>query len=98
MSVPSYPFHSLPLKFSNKRMDFPFPLLKLPNKGKEEYSKIILFIPFHFIPSSQTRPHSPALGIFSFDGGAHPKCSPAVDTVIYFRPVTYFIRLWWLVK
>ena len=33
MSVPSYSFHSLPLKS--------------PNKGREEYSKIILFIPFH---------------------------------------------------
>jgi len=32
-------------------MNFPFPPLKLPNRGREEYSKII-----HFIPSSQTRP------------------------------------------
>ena len=64
MSVPSYPFHSLPLKLQNKRMnflfsslklpnkgmDFPFPPLKLPNKRMKEYSKIILFIPFHSIP------------------------------------------------
>ena len=50
MSVPSYPFHSLLLKLSNKEMNFPFLPLKLPNKGMEEYSKIILFIPFHFIP------------------------------------------------
>ena len=50
MSVPSYPFHSLPLKLTNKRMSFPFPPLKLPNKGREEYSKIILFIHFHPIP------------------------------------------------
>ena len=35
MSVPSYPFHSL--------------LLKLSNKGMEEYSKMILFIPFYSI-------------------------------------------------
>ena len=49
MSVPSYPFRSLPLKLPNKGMDFPFPLLKLSNKGREEYSKIILFIPFHSI-------------------------------------------------
>ena len=52
MSVPSYPFHSLSLKLSNKRMDFSFPPLKLPNKGREEYSKMILFIPFHsLLPS-----------------------------------------------
>ena len=31
-------------------MDFPFPPLKLQNKGMEEYSKIILFIHFHSIP------------------------------------------------
>ena len=49
MSVLYYSFHSLPLKLSNKRMSFPFPPLKLPNKRKEEYSKIILFIPFHSI-------------------------------------------------
>ena len=46
MSVPSYLFHSLPLRLPNKRMSFPFPPLKLSNKGREEYSKIILFIPF----------------------------------------------------
>ena len=49
MSVPSYPFHSLPLKLPNKRMNFPFPPLKLPKKGREEYSKIIIFIHFHSI-------------------------------------------------
>ena len=42
MSAPSYPFHSLLLKLSNNGMDFPFPSLKLPNEGSEEYSKIIL--------------------------------------------------------
>ena len=31
-------------------MNFPFPPLKLPNKGREEYFKIILFIHFHFFP------------------------------------------------
>ena len=40
------PFHSFPLKLPNKGMSFPFPPLKLSNKKKEEYSKII---PFHFI-------------------------------------------------
>ena len=50
MSVPSYLFYSLSLKLPNKGMDFPFPPLKLPNKRREEYSKIILFIPFHSIP------------------------------------------------
>ena len=50
MNVPSYPFHSLLLKLPNKKIDFPFPPLKLPNKGKEEYSKIIIFINFHSIP------------------------------------------------
>ena len=49
MSVPSYPFHSLPLKLPNMGIDFPFPPLKLLNKGMEEYSKIILFIYFHSI-------------------------------------------------
>ena len=50
MSVPSYPFHSLPFKLPNKGMSFPFPPLKLPNKGRGEYYKIILFIPFYSIP------------------------------------------------
>ena len=49
MSVPSYPFHSLLLKLPNKGICLTFPPLKLPNKGREEYSKIILFIPFHSI-------------------------------------------------
>ena len=47
MSVPSYPFYSLPHKLLNKGMESPFPPLKFPNKGREEYSKIIIFIPFH---------------------------------------------------
>ena len=50
MSVPFYAFHSLLLKLPNKEIDFPFPPLKLPNKEREEYYKIILFISFHFIP------------------------------------------------
>ena len=58
MSVLSYSFHSLLLKLPNKGMSFLFPPLKLSNKGMKEYSKIILFIPFHSIPSSQTRPNS----------------------------------------
>ena len=41
MSVPSYPFYSFLLKLPNKEMSFSFPLLKLPNKGREEYSKMI---------------------------------------------------------
>ena len=49
MSVPSYPFHFLPLKLPNKGINFSFPPLKLPNKEREEYSKIIFFIPFHSI-------------------------------------------------
>ena len=46
MSVSYYPFHSQPIKLLNKGMDFSFLPLKLPNKEREEYSKIILFIPF----------------------------------------------------
>jgi len=49
MSVPSYPFHSLPLKLPNKGMNFSFLPLKLPNKGREEYTKMILDIHFHSI-------------------------------------------------
>ena len=58
MSVPFYSFYFLILKPSNKGMDFPFPPLKLPNKGMKEYSKMILFIPFHSIPFSppKTKP------------------------------------------
>ena len=41
---------SLLLKLPNKGMSFPFPPLKLLNKGNEEYSKIIIFIHFHYIP------------------------------------------------
>ena len=43
MSVPSYQFHSLILKLQNKGMSFSFPPLKLPNKIREEYSKIFLW-------------------------------------------------------
>ena len=50
MSVHSYPFHSLPLKLLNKKIDFLFSSLKLSNKRMEEYSKMILFIHFHSIP------------------------------------------------
>ena len=49
MSVPSKLFHSLSFKLSNKEIDYLFPPLKLPNKGREEYSKNILFISFHSI-------------------------------------------------
>ena len=49
----SYPFHSLPLKLSNKGIGFPFLPLKLPNKGRKEYSKMILFIPFHSPPPNE---------------------------------------------
>ena len=52
ISVPSYPFYSFSFKLPNKRMDFSFLSLKLPNKGREEYSKIILFI-FLFHPPKQ---------------------------------------------
>ena len=45
MSIPSYPFHSLPLKLPNEGMSFPFPPLKLSNKRMKEYSKMIIFIP-----------------------------------------------------
>ena len=47
MSVPSYSFHFLLFKLPNKGMSFLFPSLKLPNKEREEYFKMILFIPFH---------------------------------------------------
>ena len=55
MNVPSYSFHSLLLKLQNKEMNFPFPLLKLSNKRMEEYSKIIILIPFHSIPFSPSK-------------------------------------------
>ena len=55
MSVSSYPFHSLSLKLPNKRMSFSFLLLKLPNKGREEYYKIILFILFHSISFTHSK-------------------------------------------
>ena len=47
MSIPSYSFHSLPLKLPNKGMSFSFSLLKLSNKEIKEYFKIILFILFY---------------------------------------------------
>ena len=34
-------------------MRFPFSPLKLPNKGKKEYSKMILFISFHSLLPSE---------------------------------------------
>ena len=49
MSSPFYPLNSFPLKFLKKRMNFLFSLLKLLNKRMEEYSKIILPVPFHSI-------------------------------------------------
>ena len=55
MSVPSYPFHSLLLKLPNKWMSFLFLPLKLPNKGNEEYFKIILFTHFHYISLSPSK-------------------------------------------
>ena len=54
-SVLSYLLHFLSLKLSNKRMNFPFPPLKFPNKGSEKYSKIIFFIHFHSIPFSHSK-------------------------------------------
>ena len=50
MSIHFYPFYTLPLKLSNKGIDFTFPPLKLSNKEIKEYYKIILFISFHSIP------------------------------------------------
>ena len=56
MSIPFYSFYTLPLKLSNKGMDFTFPPLKLSNKEIKEYYKIILFIPFHsLIPNKSLR-------------------------------------------
>ena len=39
------PTNSIPSNLNSQKS--PFPPLKLPNKGIEEYSKIILFISFH---------------------------------------------------
>ena len=47
MNIPSYSFHSLPLKLPNKGISFPFSPLKLSNKEIKEYFKIILFILFY---------------------------------------------------
>ena len=49
MSIHSYSFHYLPLNLPNKGIDFPFSLLKLSNKRRKKYYKIILFIQFHSI-------------------------------------------------
>ena len=59
------PFNSLPLKLPNKGMSFPFSPLKLSNKGREEYSKIILFIPFYSIqfPSSKRELRALVFGV-----------------------------------
>ena len=66
MSVPSYPFHSLPLKLLNKGINFSFPPLKLLNKGREEYSKIIIFIHFHSIPFPPKRDLSKSNTVSNF--------------------------------
>ena len=54
MSVPSYLFYYLLLKFPNKEMNFSFLTLKLPNKKMKKYSKIIHFILFHSLVSNET--------------------------------------------
>ena len=54
MSVPSYLFYYLLLKFPKKGINFSFLPLKLPNKKMKEYSKIILFILFHSLLSNET--------------------------------------------
>ena len=46
MSIHSYPFHYLPLKFPNKGIDFLFPSLKLLNRW-ENFSYLNTF---HFVP------------------------------------------------
>ena len=48
MSVPSYLFHSFSLKLPNKEIDFSIFPLKLSNKKREKYSKIIIFIHFYY--------------------------------------------------
>lgn len=55
MSVPFYLFHSLPLKLSNKEMDFPFLPLKFSIKGMEDYYKIILFILYHSLAPNEVK-------------------------------------------
>ena len=57
MSVSFYPFNFLLLKLLNKGIDFPFPLLNFPNKGRKEYLFIYLFS-FISIPSSQMKAKS----------------------------------------
>ena len=52
MSVPSYLFYFFSLKLLNKGMNFSFSPLKLPNKRRKKYYKIIIFIVFYFIPFS----------------------------------------------
>ena len=73
MSVPSNTFHSLSLKLPIKGMNFPFPPLKLSNKGREEYSKIILFIHFHSIPFL-----SPKRGLSLKLSKIHPYSAPSM--------------------
>ena len=59
MSIPFYSFYTLPLKLSNKGMDFTFPPLKLSNKEIKEYIKLFfsfLSILFHsLIPNEGLR-------------------------------------------
>ena len=68
MSVPSYPFHFLSLKLPNKGMDFPFPLLKLPNKRREKYSKLFfLFLSISFPPPKRSLRKEPLIQNLDFD-------------------------------
>ena len=48
MSIPSYLFYSFSLKLSNKEIDFSFFPLKLSNKKRKKYSKIIIFNHFYY--------------------------------------------------
>ena len=65
MGVPFYSSHSLTLKLPNKGIDFLFSPLKLLNKGREEYYKIIFFIPFHSLISNEGLVLSMGLTIFN---------------------------------
>ena len=65
MGVPFYSFHSFTLKLPNKGIDFLFSPLKLLNKGREEYYKIIFFIPFHSLISNEGLVLSMGLTIFN---------------------------------
>ena len=79
MSVLSYSFHSLPLKLSNKGMNFLFPPLRLPNKEREEYSKIIFL---HSFPFDSLLPNE-ALGK-PRERGTHIKTRGRAPTVLLF--------------